>query len=58
MVIMTYIVYTWHILDIVRNNDDNNIVIMHKFHRLKEQQVTIEGQNDKLISEDFNSFVQ
>ena len=31
---------------------------MHKFHRLKEQQVTIEGQNDKLISEDFNSFVQ
>lgn len=58
MVIMTYIVYTWHILDIVRNNDDNNIVIMYKFHRLKEQQVTIEGQNDKLISEDFNSFVQ
>ena len=31
---------------------------MYKFHRLKEQQVTIEGQNDKLISEDFNSFVQ
>lgn len=31
---------------------------MHKFDRLKEQQVTIEGQNDKLISEDFNSFVQ
>ena len=31
---------------------------MHKFDKLKEQQVTKEGQNDKLISEDFNSFVQ
>lgn len=48
----------YSLLDIVRNNDDNDsIVIMHKFDKLKEQ-VTKEGQNDKLISEDFNSFVQ